>query len=300
MWLTGVGKMFCPEFEIDDTNRRTFHILFDYFTGSDNELEPSKGLLIQGAIGSGKTLAMKIFGTLFKIGKIVSCRSIVWDFMQNIDITKYGKGVLNQHETAHTPKVYCFDDIGLEKTSAKSYGNEVHAISEILLDRYDLLMNHGIKTYGTTNLDLPSLSTTYGERVSDRLKEMFNIVVFEGASRRKPNSKVKNDLFEKVKFMQYKVKVTDNFYSKMSPEQAQINDENIQKIKKVIDETAKIKKPKYENDALSTDQLLKLTKHTARKLWENEYLVMSKEDRDSIDKEDFIKSKMGEDYQPPS
>ena len=40
-------------------------------------------------------------------------------------------------------------------------------------------------THFTTNLSPEMLKENYGERVVDRIKEMFNIVTFYGKSRRK-------------------------------------------------------------------------------------------------------------------
>lgn len=42
-----------------------------------------------------------------------------------------------------------------------------------------------IITHGTTNLKVEELEKKYGKRVYDRMKEMFNVILWEGESFRK-------------------------------------------------------------------------------------------------------------------
>ena len=43
---------------------------------------------------------------------------------------------------------------------------------------------HGTKTFVTTNLTIEKLESYYGQRVADRLYEMFNFIELGGSSRR--------------------------------------------------------------------------------------------------------------------
>ena len=84
------------------------------------------------------------------------------------------------------PFVYCFDDLGVEQ-NAKSYGNGCNVMAEILLDRYDQFLRHGMITHLTTNLNAEEIERLYGDRVRSRLREMFNLIYFppEAADRRR-------------------------------------------------------------------------------------------------------------------
>jgi len=67
------------------------------------------------------------------------------------------------------------DDIGEELKDGKErqvFGNKLNVIRWVLLKRYELWIQKGWKTYGTTNLDIQQIAENYGGRVADRLMEM--------------------------------------------------------------------------------------------------------------------------------
>lgn len=73
------------------------------------------------------------------------------------------------------------DDIGTEPVSLKIYGNEFSPITELLYTRYD----RQSWTVITSNLSDKQISDRYGERIDDRLREMFDRMHFQGKSYRK-------------------------------------------------------------------------------------------------------------------
>ena len=79
----------------------------------------------------------------------------------------------------HQSGTFCFDDLGTEG-SLKYYGNECNVMAEILLTRYDLFVSQKIKTHITTNLSATEIEGFYGNRVRSRLREMFNLIAFDG------------------------------------------------------------------------------------------------------------------------
>lgn len=83
------------------------------------------------------------------------------------------------------PWTWCFDDFGLEAVSVKNYGNEANILEEIMLDRYDLALSVGMKTYITTNLDVAMIEQNYGTRVRDRFRETMNVIKLTGETLRK-------------------------------------------------------------------------------------------------------------------
>lgn len=66
------------------------------------------------------------------------------------------------------------DDIGDEGENKvfHNYANELNVIRFVLLKRYELWIEKGWKTYGTTNLTIDQLAKSYDGRVSDRLLQM--------------------------------------------------------------------------------------------------------------------------------
>lgn len=83
--------------------------------------------------------------------------------------------------TEKEPKIYCFDDLGVEN-NLKFYGNECNVMAEILLSRYDLFISHGMLTHITTNLNSSEIEDLYGNRVRSRLRSMFNLISFSEQS----------------------------------------------------------------------------------------------------------------------
>ena len=72
-------------------------------------------------------------------------------------INHYSKGSFVRYaDMPFIPKVYCFDDLGLEQTP-KYYGNECNVMAEILLNRYDLFVSKRMMTHITTNLSASEL-----------------------------------------------------------------------------------------------------------------------------------------------
>jgi hypothetical protein len=191
--LVAVGQGLIPEFFIKPDQQSYYLDLFDYFRGIPSKLDLKKGLLICGGVGTGKTLSMKLFQRMTRTFGIVATRHIVRDFFNDkapgTIIDKYGRESFFKSGTGmlekSKPWTWCFEDLGLESVSVKNYGNEVNPMEEILLDRYDLALSVGMKTYITTNLDVPLIEQNYGTRVRDRFRETMNVIKLTGETLRK-------------------------------------------------------------------------------------------------------------------
>ncbi|CAM3426643.1 hypothetical protein [Zobellia roscoffensis] len=153
--------------------------------------EPSftKGLLIIGGYGVGKTAYMRALEESFKALKIYafktcSTNSVVQRFEEcgthedKVSLRKdFQRGIL------------LFDDLNSERV-ANHYG-KVDVMKETLEERYMLnklthiTMNYLEQHENDVEATLMSIGQRYGSRVYDRLFEMFNIVVFNGKSFRK-------------------------------------------------------------------------------------------------------------------
>jgi hypothetical protein len=154
-----------------------------------NGPDPDKGLLLAGPVGCGKTTVLRLFmrNPAQKFG-VVSARTVAGAYQ-----TKGAPG-LEPYLTAHHSGGVVFDDLGTEATNVQYYGTTCNPMAEVLLARYDEFQAGrmpGIYTHLTTNLpvgepsDAPgtlSLYGLYGQRVVDRIREMFTLIAFDPAS----------------------------------------------------------------------------------------------------------------------
>jgi DNA replication protein DnaC len=185
-----VFERFKEQYSVDKHNESTVWNLCYYFTNDERfEGDLSKGLLLFGGVGIGKTTLMHFFKRNPRATyKLISCRDIESDFSSEGE-----KSVRNcsfnisiaENEFLQKEIGFCFDDLGTE-ANAKFYGKEKNVMAEIILNRYDNRIPH-YYTHVTTNLSHDELKEQYGIRVYDRMKEMLNIIAFpeEATSRRK-------------------------------------------------------------------------------------------------------------------
>lgn len=173
-------------FTVDENNEKFLNYIFQYFS-NDEKFETEvggnlkKGLFIFGAVGVGKTSSLEIIRIIsrkYNLKKMWfskrSTQEIVSEFNasshREIVIQKYIKGLI------------MFDDLGSE-IEGSNYGKEDIFI-RILEMRYNQFIEKGTKTHITSNYNFNQLKKRYGERVYDRLKEMFNFLELTGESRR--------------------------------------------------------------------------------------------------------------------
>ncbi|MEO8796046.1 MAG: AAA family ATPase [Daejeonella sp.] len=183
IWLNQKGtQLYGPLFKILPADYEViFKLLVYFFRDKTNapkyNLDFNKGLLVSGPVGCGKTTLLNLFRIMVASHsgfQMLSCRDISHQFMdQGFTAIKYYCGTDQKK-----PSVFCFDDLGTE-TSMKYFGNETNVMAEILLSRYDLLINRKIQTHITTNLSASELEAAYGNRVRSRMRQMFNLIAFE-------------------------------------------------------------------------------------------------------------------------
>ena len=182
-------------FKLDKLRTEKYKLVFDYFTGNPEFTSQgysfSKALMICGSVGTGKTLMMRIFAHLFMdefkrpIFEVRDANEIVREFLIEgfVVLDRYSRK--HFFEKKNAPKGLCIDDLGMENNKVKSFANEANVIADIISSRYKLMHECGMKTFATTNCPPDQLENLYGERVSDRMNEMFNIIVLNGKSLRK-------------------------------------------------------------------------------------------------------------------
>ncbi len=184
IWIQNKGQeLYGNHFKIVEEDYPIVYKLIAYFLKDEQAcfqlgINLNKGILMSGPIGCGKTSLMNLMKYLTATEHkfiVKPCRDISFEFIQDgyQVIHKYSKGHLYKSE----PKIYCFDDLGLEN-NLKYYGNECNVMAEILLSRYDLYISKRIQTHITTNLSASEIETQYGNRVRSRMRELFNLIAF--------------------------------------------------------------------------------------------------------------------------
>lgn len=179
-------KIYGPGFEVHDLDLPVVHKLLAYALHDEviaaaEGIDFRKGILLTGCVGCGKTSLMNIIRKVcpdtFK-PLIKSCREISIEFGQKGYETIARYSVNAFHPYSSVPRVYCFDDLGLE-TTVNFWGDKWNVMVEILLSRYDLFISHQMITHATTNLNGNELEEIYGNRLRSRMRAMFNLIAFD-------------------------------------------------------------------------------------------------------------------------
>ena len=176
----------CPEFVIDDFNRQLMNDLFFYVNEKPGRLDPNKGILLWGNVGTGKSTIIKILGEELRCRnqgyKTVNCSYLATQYSA-IGLDALNQSTYNEGSMGARPVNRAFDELGREPIPAKHYGNDLNVMQYVFQCRYEL--RYSVRTFATTNMPPASLSKIYGEYIFDRINEMFNIVELSGSSRRK-------------------------------------------------------------------------------------------------------------------
>ncbi|MCR8667483.1 ATPase [Aestuariibaculum sp. M13] len=176
-------EQFGTMFKLYEEDRDILFKLCNYFIRDEAnckrlDIDTGKGLLLSGPVGSGKTTLMKLLRTIVphqKPYKIIPSRNVVFGF------NHLGYKTIEDYGDTH---YLCFDDLGIEPMG-RHYGKDCNVMGEIILSRYELFLNHKIKTHITTNLNAQELEERYGNRVRSRMRELFNLIAFETSTRDK-------------------------------------------------------------------------------------------------------------------
>lgn len=195
------------EFTISDNLVEPYRKVFNNFTDSLNNACIHRGVLLIGGKGLGKTSLMRIMHILFKDTtrrfRYITAQKLI------LMLDEFKLSELIDYFTVEYPSDLYIDDIAIKKIDdVKKWGNSINIISELIHARYDLFVSKGYKTHLSSNIP-PNIDTkaiaekfkdnpevlnkmmntatlidVYGERVVDRIKEMNELIIFQGESLR--------------------------------------------------------------------------------------------------------------------
>lgn len=159
----------------------------------DGNLDPDKGLLLWGDIGTGKSTMLRIIRDFcgiirpridgnryyFRINNVID---VCADYADESADGGY-RGIRRYIDSPRQ----AFDELGSETVPTGRYGNFENVMQYVFQSRYD--NRHHQFTHATTNLTVEQIKDVYNERIYDRFKEMFNFVALRGKTFRKNTQK---------------------------------------------------------------------------------------------------------------
>lgn len=152
-------------------------IKWAYMLGDD--LDFTKGILLKGHTGRGKTFLFRVFDYFTKIDslhylengkhipmnfKIVNVKRIAGEY-QSPAIG--GFSVIQKYAGY---RCLVLDDIGKEQDESLNFGNRMNVVEEIINIREE----QGLLTFGTTNLN--RMNEKYDDRTVSRMNTLFNVI----------------------------------------------------------------------------------------------------------------------------
>ena len=187
------------KFVVDDNNRDVLRFLLYYFNGCPlaEDVFPGRGyklhkhIMLQGAVGTGKTLLMQVFSEYLHITENprffhnLSVTQMVNYYTLHNNLDRY---TFNEEENKGfkcEPVNICLNDIGVQST--KFYGTDTETLTnEFLHARNEIWTQYHKMAHLTTNLTNEQLKQKYRDgfgRLLDRFKT-YNIIPLTGDSRR--------------------------------------------------------------------------------------------------------------------
>jgi DNA replication protein DnaC len=200
-------KLFQGKFLLDEVNEKLFDILCYYFIGDEENFinqtskygtkNPSlkKGILIPGNYGTGKTWIVNLFSRNARQSyDVVMAKVISQQYLNSKEKEipdHYLRPLINQEDVWYpSDDVFnqkaiglCIDDLGSEEVK-NNFGNKLNVIGDLIESRYASGYT-GLFLHATTNMTAEGIKEFYGERVSSRMREIFNIIELKGTDRRK-------------------------------------------------------------------------------------------------------------------
>lgn len=168
-----------PEFEKLDPNK---------YNSIGLALSLQKGLWLWSNPGCGKTLMMNMFSKNKRLSYlVVECPKIVSGYVKNGDdhISYYSRIIKSETKSFENffqdETGICFNDLGIETLQAKHYGTAINVMETILLESYEARVPF-FHRHVTTNLTFDQVKEKYGVRITDRIRQCYNVIEIKGES----------------------------------------------------------------------------------------------------------------------
>lgn len=130
-----------------------------------------RGLLLCGTLGNGKTTMLRAIKNLIGTKVVYLEAQGIYDYFR-------------QNQTFPDipyDSVLLIDDLGVEPPSYNDFGEIRYPLTELLMKRY----KGNLTTVIATNKTFEQIGETYGDRLQDRMREMFAVIKYVEPSYRK-------------------------------------------------------------------------------------------------------------------
>ena len=195
--VLNIAKHLEPDYKLRDDNRPIMRLMLQYFSGSEGFIngmdrlygvpgDLSKGLILMGGVGTGKTLLFEIFKLY--TSKILGVNSFrrynAVEVVENVSTS--GMSYLELFNSNNGNPITCYiDDILATNETVKHYGTDISVLRELINFRYLVYKNYNKLTHLSSNKYPGEFKEAYGDRIYDRMKEMLNFIELPGESYRK-------------------------------------------------------------------------------------------------------------------
>lgn len=149
----------------------------EFFTGNSSKF----GLLFCGLCGNGKTTWLKAISALIDSLQIYNPReseTYKCSYKNAKELAFISRDRSKEWTEIMKKSILAIDDFGTEPKEILNYGNCLTPMTDLITYRYD----EQLFTLLTTNLTFAQIKEVYGERIADRLLEMFLPIRFKGDS----------------------------------------------------------------------------------------------------------------------
>ena len=167
----------CVKYQSDNLTQKRVRVAAKWLCGTDYK----PGLMLFGSVGSGKsTLAraiVRLIGFLYDRYDLGSERRCSVTCCSALDLSRIAADDIGKIQQFKFTKLLYLDDVGMEQATVKNWGNEFSPVVELLYYRYD----YQKFTIITSNLKGDQFRERYGERIGDRMLEMFDCLEFDQA-----------------------------------------------------------------------------------------------------------------------
>lgn len=194
--ILSIGETLSDDFILNEHLLENYKQMFYYLSKNKNYCEYlitknekcfDKGLFLYGDVGVGKSFFFKFLRRWY-----YQKEQLLYDRLIIVPFREIEKGYKENGTQIWTDyggdlfKELVVDEVVKdENITQKHYGNSENIFEELILERYNLFIEKGIKTHFTTNAMPSQINNMFHPRVVDRIREMCNIHFWTGESLRK-------------------------------------------------------------------------------------------------------------------